>query len=279
MTLHVTTDDDWLAALCVLRDWGADEALLEVPQNRFSDVGVQTALPGSTPSRSAPGRRGQGSGAHPLPHEPSRVERSRHRAPEERETTRTVPKPALSEAPSAELAFLARMATHRVEPILVPHAPAMIISEAPDAEEDRTGHLFAGEIGVLLDKMLMSIGLTRASFSMVPAIPWRPPGGRAVSAIEMRAGLPCLQKIIGEARPTRLITLGLTPLRMLCGETTTFGQRRGKWCQVSIPGCLNPVALLPMRHPSQLKASPAVRRTSWHDLLTLRAHLEQDDSA
>ena len=39
------------------------------------------------------------------------------------------------------------------------NSPIMLIGEAPGAEEDKSGKTFRGEVGELLDKMLLAIGI------------------------------------------------------------------------------------------------------------------------
>ncbi|MBR6411672.1 MAG: uracil-DNA glycosylase, partial [Alphaproteobacteria bacterium] len=58
--------------------------------------------------------------------------------------------------------------------------------EAPDTADDREGYLMSGESGALLDKMLGAIGLNLNQNAYVAAlIPWRPPGNRKPSDVEL----------------------------------------------------------------------------------------------
>ena len=50
----------------------------------------------------------------------------------------------------------------------------MLAGEAPGADEDRQGKPFVAVSGQLLDRMLASIGLDRASIYISNIIPWRP---------------------------------------------------------------------------------------------------------
>ncbi|QDH16557.1 uracil-DNA glycosylase [Swingsia samuiensis] len=171
--------------------------------------------------------------------------------------------------------FLARTATHRLMPHLVENAPFMLIGEVPDADEDRSGHLFAGKAGGILDRMLASIDVKRSQISIVPALPWRPPGGRSVTAQEMMACRPFLLKIIEICQPAFVVTMGVTPLRMLTEQTAMLSRVRGKWCDISNNDKHASIRLLPMRHPLQLAASPSARRNAWQDMLILRQELSK----
>ena len=57
-----------------------------------------------------------------------------------------------------------------------PAARVMLIGEAPGADEDRQGLPFVGVSGKLLDRMLASVGLDRATNAYITNIVfWRPP--------------------------------------------------------------------------------------------------------
>ena len=72
-----------------------------------------------------------------------------------------------------------------------PDADLMLIGEPPGEAEDRSGTPFAGPDGVLLDRMLASVGLARDGLLLTPLIPWRPPGGRLPNPAEI-ARLPAV---------------------------------------------------------------------------------------
>ncbi|EHH68963.1 uracil-DNA glycosylase [Gluconobacter morbifer] len=244
-----------LAALQLQYEWGVDEVLSETPIDRLAEA------PRSLPPRPVPAG-GPSAGAGPVrTARPAEKDVALEQAPDLPTLIR------LSEA--LDDLFLARTATHRLEPLSVADAPFMLVGETPDAAEDRSGTLFAGRAGVLLDAMLSSVGLTRDMLSMAPAIPWRPPGGRSATEQEMRACRPLLLRTIALCRPPVLVTMGATPLKMLLGEQAMLNRMRGRWAEVSIPGCPELLPLLPMRHPLQLSASPAARRNAWQDLLLL----------
>ncbi|MFT8326766.1 uracil-DNA glycosylase [Gluconobacter oxydans] len=272
----VVSRAELLAALQLQYEWGADEALCELPVDRLSEAAPR--LPASTPQREGEGQR---TAARPSPEmwdgtRPAGAKvtgaatgslslQALEKAPDLPTLMR------LTEAPDD--LFLARTATHRLEPVFVEDAPFMLIGEAPDADEDRSGTLFAGEAGSLLEKMLRSAGLERGQISMAPALPWRPPGGRTPSDTEMQACHPLLLRTIALCRPRFLVTMGVTPLKMLLGPDAAVGRLRGKWTEVPVPGLATPVPLLPMRHPLQLRASAAARRNAWQDLLILMEKL------
>lgn len=281
----VVSRAELLAALQLQYEWGADEALCELPVDRLSEApprlsDVAQARPDEGQSVATGRSPEMWDGARPAGVKSAGMKTGSApaaglslRAVEEAPDLPTLMR--LTEAPDG--LFLARTATHRLEPVLVEGAPFMLIGEAPDADEDRSGTLFAGEAGALLEKMLRSAGLERGEISMAPALPWRPPGGRTPSDAEMQACHPLLLRTIALCRPRFLVTMGVTPLKMLLGPDAAVGRLRGKWMDVPVPGLANPVPLLPMRHPLQLRASAAARRNAWQDLLILMEKLAPEE--
>ncbi len=175
-------------------------------------------------------------------------------------------------------------ATHSV----LPHGPVgarlMVIGDAPDEDEDRSGLPFSGLAGSLLDRMLASIGLKREQLVLASAVPWRPPGGRAPSPAEVAACLPLLLRSIAVYRPERLLLCGGLATRMVLGAASsdaTAGMSvnparlRGAWRTTTWdPEWGAQRAALAIRHPLQLRASAAARREIWGDLLLLAVTLD-----
>ena len=62
----------------------------------------------------------------------------------------------------------------------------MLIGEAPSAIEDESGKTFQGEVGTLLDKMLLAIEIKRDSIYLSYAINFRPPEDRKPTSQEIK---------------------------------------------------------------------------------------------
>lgn len=154
----------------------------------------------------------------------------------------------------------------------------VIVGEVPNAEEDRAGHPFAGRPGQLLDRMLDSIGLDRGKVLLVPLIPWRPPGDRPPSDLELAVCKPFLERLLVLARPARLVLMGSRPTKLLA--STTIRANAG-WQNIVIATdrSSDPVPMLATRHPSYLLSHPTARRESWTTLLLLRRTLDLDKKA
>ena len=157
-----------------------------------------------------------------------------------------------------------------------PGAPLMILGEAPGADEDASGKPFVGRAGQLLNRMLAAIGLDRNGVYISNVLPWRPPGNRTPTSLEVAACLPFTQRHIELVAPRWLVTVGAAATHTLTGTTDGILRLRGKWLEVDI-GALR-IATLPMLHPAYLLRTPAQKRLAWVDLRKLRRVMDEAKS-
>lgn len=287
------------AVLALLRlqvEWGVDVAVDEAPHDRFAESAEEMARRAARHSAGAVA----GTGALPV--------REREVRPAARVTegppSRMQQAPVAVAPPSAELeaaetpeALLRAVEASDVCPLrgtamhsVVPRGPVgarvMVIGDAPDEDEDRSGVPFSGLSGQLLDQMLRSIGLKREELVVGNVVPWRPPGGRPPSQAEVVACLPLLLQAIRVFRPERLLLCGSLATRMLLGGVMTGRgtgaappRRKGAWQQTVWDAAWGPpLPALSVRHPLQLRASAAARREIWSDLLFLAVTLDEERS-
>ena len=153
-----------------------------------------------------------------------------------------------------------------------PGARLMIVGEAPGRDEDRIGLPFVGAAGQLLDKMLASISLDRSAVYITNLLPWRPPGNRAPTAEEVRLLLPYLRRHIQLAKPEILLILGGSSAKALLGTKDGILKLRGVWRDVDFGDGVSRPTLASL-HPAYLLRSPAQKRLSFDDLLSLHARL------
>jgi DNA polymerase len=250
-----------LEALRLQYEWGADEALLDAPQDRRAAAPPIAAMV-------APAPRPAAKPAAALPAGP--VEAAALAASCQ----------SLDELKAALNSFtgcaLRDTATQLVFADGADDAQLIIIGEAPGAEEDRAGKPFIGQAGQLLDRMLGSIGLDRSKIRIINTVPWRPPGNRTPSDAEIALCLPFLHRHIALIRPRGLLTLGAVATKALLPEAGASGIRRlrGTWRAANIAGMDSGVPCLPSYHPAYLLRTPMAKSESWQDLLHLREWLE-----
>src|SRR5690349_1927075 len=75
-----------------------------------------------------------------------------------------------------------------------PHAPLMIVGEAPGKDEDEQGEPFVGPSGKLLDQVMQEeLGVTRARVFIANTLQCRPPGNRDPLPEEIATCRPWLE--------------------------------------------------------------------------------------
>jgi uracil-DNA glycosylase len=269
-------DRDDLAAL--LRWYvavGVDEAIDETPQDRLA------ARP--PPGATAPG---------PRAHSPASVFSTPPRAAGEAPIgpgsgsaaarKRADAATNLQELEAAVASFdgcaLRRTATHTVFADGTPHAPVMVIGEAPGADEDRIGRPFVGRSGQLLDRMLAAIGLERQrNVYITNVLFWRPPGNRKPTEEEIATCLPFVWRHIALDSPKVVVLCGGTATSALLGRSEGITRLRGRWFDLAVPGLDRPIPALTTYHPSFLLRAPARKSESWRDFLALQLKIESSE--
>jgi uracil-DNA glycosylase family 4 len=261
---------DALTALRLQIEWGANEALEAEPVDRLRSPplhsqSVLSASPtqSASPIRSAPAAPAAG-------REP----------PVERATRTAAAAKTLDELRVAIADFdgsaLRDTATNLLFVEGDPASGLLFVGEAPNADADRSGTLFAGQVGAYLEQMLRSIGLERGAICLAPLIPWRPPGDRPPSPGEIALYLPFLHRLIVLIGPRRIVTLGPLPARALLGAAPMRRRASPTWQNATIPGHAAPVPTLTMPSPAILLRVPTQRRNAWADLRLLRRTLHID---
>jgi DNA polymerase len=249
---------DMLAALRLQIAWGADEALDDAPIDRTRPPATPLALPAAA-TRTTPGARGP-------------VARAQQAA-----ASATSPEALRGILAAFTDCPLAATATNLVFADGNPAAGLVLVGDAPGAEEDLAGRPFAGPAGQYLDRMLASIGRTRADLLLTSLIPWRPPGNRPPTEAEIQTCLPFLLRHLALLRPRLIVTLGTLPARALTGSSDSLRRLRGRWHSATLTdpsGLHTEIPVLPMLHPAHVQQTPAARREAWTDLLALRKRLE-----
>ncbi len=149
-----------------------------------------------------------------------------------------------------------------------PNSKIMILGEGPGANEDLEGVPFIGRAGQLLDKMLLSINLTRGSVYITNVVNYRPPENRSPTEEEIQRYLPYLTEHIEIIKPKILILLGSTALNTIIGKEEVISMARGKWSKRKIGNCVTNV--IASFHPAFLMRQPGQKAMSWIDLKMIK---------
>jgi uracil-DNA glycosylase len=258
-------------------DQGIDESIGEEAVDRFAAPAPQAAPPpiqqqapvAPTPIRPTPAAPAPLRGPVPI-ESPQLVEDARALAQRCN---------SVEELETAVRAFegcaLKRTAKNTVFADGVVGSPVMIVGEAPGADEDRLGKPFVGVSGQLMDRMFDAIGMSRERDLYITNILfWRPPGNRTPTLAEQAICMAFTRRHIELARPRVLVLAGGTAAKSVLDTTEGIMRLRGKWTNLALDDG-SAVPTLPTFHPAYLLRTPASKRQSWSDLLSLDKKLRE----
>ena len=152
------------------------------------------------------------------------------------------------------------------------NSPIMLIGEAPGLEEDNSGLSFQGDIGTLLNKMLLAINLNREKIYSTYSINFRPPKDRKPTSQEIKRYSIFLKEHISIIDPKIVILMGSTAMETVTGSNNKISNERGKWKEIILKNKTFP--LLITFSPSYLIRFPENKKYSWEDLKIIRQKIQ-----
>ena len=152
------------------------------------------------------------------------------------------------------------------------NSPIMLIGEAPGAEEDKSGITFKGEVGELLNKMFLAIGIKRQNIYSSYAINFRPPEDRKPTSIEIKRYSIFLKEHISIINPKIVIVMGSSAMEAVTGINTKISDERGKWKEVILKNKTYPIMIT--FNPSYLIRFPENKKYSWEDLKRIKQKIQ-----
>ncbi len=272
---------DMLAALAWQCEAGADEAIGEMPVDRYAvaadartlaDAGTTAEAKVPAPAPAAARPRPQAAPRIESPDETAREARTLADAADSLEALRA----AVDEFDGCALK---ETATNLVFSDGTPEGRVMFVGEAPGGDEDRQGKPFVGVSGQLLDKMVSCIGLDRETgFYITNILFWRPPGNRNPTPMEIAVCRPFVERHIELVKPEVLVCVGGTAAKTLLDKTDGITKLRGRWFDYRTPGMAArdepAIPAMTLFHPAYLLRTPGQKRLAWRDLLALKAKLD-----
>ncbi|MDB3982887.1 uracil-DNA glycosylase [Candidatus Pelagibacter sp.] len=148
------------------------------------------------------------------------------------------------------------------------NSPIMLIGEAPGTEEDKTIKTFKGEVGELLDKMLLAIEIKRQNIYCSYAVNFRPPEDRKPTSQEIKRYSVFLKEHISIINPKIIILMGSSAMEALTGINSKISSERGKWKEVILKNKTYPLII--SFSPSYLIRFPENKKYSWKDLKKIK---------
>lgn len=247
--------DDALGLLRLQLEWGVDETLADEPVNRLAQAPAKPApaaapRPAPPPITVSPGER-----ALALAGQADTIDALR------------------GVIAAGGLSPLKDTAVATVFWTGDPASRVMLIGDPPSQDDERAGAPFSGQNGAYLDAMLAAVSLRRNLLVLAPLTPWRPPGGRPVTAGELQVCLPFLHRLIALIDPGLLVVAGAQASRTVVGPRARADPATGL-VSVAIPGVARRHDALILPFPAQTQRLPAVRREAWAALRRLRRFVD-----
>lgn len=166
--------------------------------------------------------------------------------------------------------ILARTRNNVVPGMGVENPEVMVIGEGPGYDEDMQGLPFVGKAGMLLDKMLAAIQLSRNENCYIANIvKCRPPENRDPNPDEQAACISFLEAQIHVLKPKMILCMGRISGHKLLNTEAPIGELHGKIFDY------NGIPLMVTYHPSALLRNEALKKPAWEDLKTFRKNLDQ----
>ena len=152
------------------------------------------------------------------------------------------------------------------------NSPIMLIGEAPGLEEDNSGLSFQGDIGTLLNKMLLAINLKREKIYSTYSINFRPPKDRKPTSQEIKRYSIFLKEHISIIDPKIVILMGSTAMETVTGSNNKISNERGKWKEIILKNKTFPLIIT--LSPSFLIRFPENKKYSWEDLKKIKLKIQ-----
>ena len=152
------------------------------------------------------------------------------------------------------------------------NSPIMLIGGAPDEKEDLEAKTFCGDVGELLNKMLLAINIKREKVYSAYSINFRPLNDRKPTTQEIKRYSIFLKEHISIINPKILILMGTTAMEAVTGLNYQITNERGNWKEIIIGNKTIPVIIT--FNPSYLIRYPDKKKFSWEDLKKIRKKVE-----
>ena len=148
----------------------------------------------------------------------------------------------------------------------------MLIGEAPGSAEDNSGSSFQGDVGTLLNKMLMAININKEKIYSTYAVNFRPPDDRKPTSQEIKRYSVFLKEHISIIDPQIIILLGSTAMEAVMASNNKVSDERGQWKEIILKNKTYP--LIVTFSPSYLIRFPDKKKYSWEDLKKIRQKMK-----
>lgn len=140
----------------------------------------------------------------------------------------------------------------------------MFIGEGPGYHEDQLGKPFVGKAGLLFDKMLAAIDLTRKDIYITNIVKCRPPNNRNPSEVEGEKCLDFLRWQVKIVDPKIIVCLGAVAAKKIIRKDFKITAERGIWYQKG------KFRIMATYHPAALLRDSNKKGEAWEDWQAIR---------
>ena len=147
-------------------------------------------------------------------------------------------------------------------------AKAAVVGESPGPPDIDSGRPFMGPAGLMLERILSSIGLARADCYLTNVVKVISQGDE-ITPEWLSFFTPYLHRELAAVRPRVVIAFGNTPTRALLRTKKPISQMRGEFHDY------DGTPLMPTFNPAYLLRDPTKKREVWEDMKQVRALLSK----
>lgn len=145
-------------------------------------------------------------------------------------------------------------------------ARVAVVGESPGPPDIESGKPFMGPAGLMLERILASIGLARRDCYLTNTVKMISTG-EEMTADVLNFFTPYLHRELLAVRPSVIISFGNTPTRALLRTKKPISQLRGEFHDYQ------GMQLMPTFNPAYLLRDPTKKREVWEDMKKVRAFL------
>lgn len=146
------------------------------------------------------------------------------------------------------------------------NAEVVVVGESPGPPDAEFGEPFRGPVGELLEKILLSIGISRRNCYLTNVVKYISQGDELTPEI-LKFFTPFLEREIIAIKPKVIISLGNTPTKALLKTKKAISQIRGEFDD------FQGIKLMPTFNPAYLLRDATKKREVWEDMKKVRDYL------
>lgn len=149
-----------------------------------------------------------------------------------------------------------------------PNATIAVVGESPGPPDANAEKPFQGPTGDLLNRILSSIGLSRANTYLTNIVKYISAGDELTPEL-VKFFTPFVWRELAVVRPKVVVLLGNTPTKALLNTKQPISKVRGEFHE------LNGMHLMPTFNPAYLLRDPTKKREVWADMKQVRDFLSE----